>query len=163
MKKHIFVLLVPLLFLMAKCQEPQVDPPKHVNKFTCKVNGVLWEAVSRDRAILGNDLEASDDPLGRIYIQAFNTTKSELIGFTFLPTDTSNTVVIPTENPFSAAFSLSCGNYRIDTTKVRQVTILEHDKIKLIIKGRFQFSAADKENICGKVTVTDGYFDLRYQ
>jgi hypothetical protein len=160
MKKHFFVLLVPLLFLMAQCKK---EAPPHVNKFTCKVNGVFWESIPRERSILGNDLQASDDPLGRIYIQASNDMKNEGISFSFLPTDTSNIAVIPTENPFSTGSSSPCDNYKLDTTKARQVTIIEHDKVKLIIKGRFQFTAIPKIGNCSDATVTDGYFDLRYQ
>jgi hypothetical protein len=167
MKKHIFVLLVPLL-LLAGCEGTGVDPSiknpaVHVNKFTCKVNGVFWESIPRDRFMFGNVLRVEDDPLGRIYINALNEMNGESINFTFLPTDTSTTVKFLDEDPFSGSYALRCGNYRLDTTKIREITIIEHDKVKLIIKGRFQFSATDKENICGKVTVTDGYFDLRYQ
>jgi hypothetical protein len=153
---------------LAGCEGTGVDPSiknpaVHVNKFTCKVNGVFWESIPRDRFMFGNVLRISEDPLGWVFINALNEMNGEGINLVFLPTDTSNTVKFLNENPFSGSSALRCGSYKFDTTAIRQVIITEHDKVKLIIKGKFQFSAADRLGICPNVVVTDGYFDLRYQ
>jgi hypothetical protein len=161
MKKYILVLLVPLLFLMAQCKK---EAPPHVNKFTCKVNGVFWESIPRERSIFGNDLMAQHDGFDKaILVFAANDKADEVITFDINYSDSTNISNITDENPFSGSSALRCGSYNLDTTVIRQVTILEHDKVKLIIKGTFTFSAKDRLSICPNVVITDGYFDLRYQ
>jgi hypothetical protein len=58
MKKYLF-LLAFFGFLLQGCVKTATVPIDHVNKFTCKVNGVFWEAIPFQNSILGNDLMAT--------------------------------------------------------------------------------------------------------
>jgi hypothetical protein len=160
MKKYILVLLVPLLFLMAQCKKE--DPP-HVNKFTCKVNGVFWESVPRERSIFGNDLRASKYSFNEwASIQAWNEKMKQSLNFNFRISDTLRTSIITVENPFNNSMNSQCDNYKLDTNSIRQVLIIEHDKEKRIVKGTFQLTAIPKIGNCSNLVISDGFFDMQY-
>ena len=162
MKKYLF-LLAFFSFLTAGCWKTNTDPPQHVNKFTCKVNGVFWEAVPFQNFILGNDLQMNKSLFFDVAdINARNIKKEQSMGFNFSLSDTVKTSVITLKNPFSDNVTL-CGLYELDTLSSRTVTITEHDKVKGIAKGTFAFRAIDFIGKCrDTITVTDGFFDMKY-
>ncbi len=162
MKKYLF-LYVLFSLLMACCNKTPVDLV-HVNKFTCKVNGVFWEAVPLQRDILGNDLQMSKSPFFDVgSILARNVKKNQTMSFNLSLSDTAKTFVITDKIPF-ADNSRNCSGYFLDTLSNRTVTVTEHDKIKRTVKGTFSFRAIDRVDSCkDTVTITDGFFDMQYQ
>ena len=162
MKRYLF-LLVLFSSLTAGCWKTNTDPPQHVNKFTCKVNGVFWEAVPFQNFILGNDLQMDKSMFSDFAgINARNSKKDQLIGLNFSLSDTAKTSVITLKNPFFDNTRL-CALYELDTLSNRTVTITEHDKVRGIAKGTFAFRAIDFIGKCrDTVTVTDGFFDMKY-
>ena len=161
MKKHLFLYAL-FGFLMACCNKTPVDLV-HVNKFTCKVNGIFWEAVPLQRDILGNDLQMSKSPFFDIgYIHARNVKKGQSINLDFSLSDTAIISVIRNKYPF-ADYSRNCVGYNLDTLTSHIVTVTEQDKIKKIVKGTFSFRAIDIVDSCkDTVTITDGFFDMQY-
>jgi hypothetical protein len=160
MKKYFFVLAF-FNFLMAGCWKTNVNPD-HVNKFTCKVNGVFWEAVPLQRDILGNDLQMTVSPTEFGSIRASNAKKNQSITFNLSLKDTSKDFVITDDIPYGD-YGRKCVGYFLDTLSSRIVKITEHDKTKRIVKGTFAFRAIDIVDSCkDTVTITDGFFDMHY-
>ena len=161
MKKYLF-LYVLFSLLMACCSKTNINPV-HVNKFTCKVNGVFWEAVPLQRDILGNDLQMSKSPFFDVgYIHARNVKKNQSINLDFSLSDTALTSIIRNTNPF-ADYTRNCNVYYTDTLSNRIVKITEHDKIKKIVKGTFAFRAINPDAGCvDTATITEGFFDMQY-
>ena len=162
MKKQI-LLMGLCAFLWSGCDPIDPPPPKRVNKFTCKVDGVFWESIPKERSVLGNDLEVQEDPLdGAILVYASNALKDQGMTLDISNHQSSETCTITTEDILFDYSSANCGNHKLDTTSIRRVIITEHDKVKHIIKGTFQFSAITTNGNCGKAVITDGFFDLAY-
>jgi hypothetical protein len=162
MKKYLF-LLVGFSFLMAGCGKIEVAAPQHVNKFTCKVNGVFWEAVSKQRDILGNDLQINKSPFSDFAsISAWNTSKRQSISFNLSLSDTLKTFSMTVSDPFGD-YARKCEGYSLDKLTNHKVIVTEHDKTKQIVKGAFSFRAIDISTSCrDTVTITDGFFDMQY-
>jgi hypothetical protein len=159
MKKHFFISALFSCFTLASCTK---DNGVHVNKFTCKVNGVFWEAIPRERDILGNDLQMSVSPTLFGSIHARNVKKEQSITFNLSLNDTSKDFIITDSNPF-ADYTRNCNVYRLDTLSPRIVIVTEHDKEKQIIKGTFTFRAINSSVGClDSANVTDGFFDMQY-
>jgi hypothetical protein len=161
MKKYLFIFSF-FGFVMAHCGKTMVNPD-HVNKFTCKVNGVFWEAIPHDNFILGNDLQMTKAPFFDVgYIYASNVKKNQTINLDFSLSDTAKTSPIRNSNPFGD-YKGNCNVYNLDTLYKRTVTITEHDKIKKIVKGTFSFRAINSSVGCvDTATVTEGFFDMQY-
>ncbi len=158
MKKYLF-LLVFINVLLASCNKTDSD---HINKFTCKVNGVFWEAVPYQNSILGNDLQMTVSPTLFGSILARNDKKNQSITFNLSLNDTNKDFVITDGNPF-ADYARRCNVYYLDTLSPRVVTVTEHDKAKSIIKGTFRFRAINRDVGCvDTATVTNGFFDMHY-
>ncbi len=162
MKKYLF-LLVFINALLASCCKTNVDPSQHVNKFTCKVNGVFWEAIPRERDILGNDLQMEKSTFFDVFsLRAANTKKKQSINLDFAFSDTSRTSKLLFKYAFSN-YGAACDTYTLDTTATHTATITNHDKIKKEVKGSFAFRAFTSNVGCkDTVTVTDGFFDMHY-
>ena len=162
MKKYLF-LLVFTHFLLASCCKTNVEPSQHVNKFTCKVNGVFWEAVPNERDILGNDLQMEKSTFFDVFsLRASNTKKQQSIKLDFAFSDTAQTSILLLKHPFSSYASV-CDIYNLDTTITHTATITEHDKVKKIVKGSFTFRAFASNVGCkDTVTITNGFFDMHY-
>ena len=161
MKKYLFLLAL-FSFFIVSCGKTMVNPA-HINKFTCKVNGVFWESVPLQRDILGNDLRIDILPFSDIIgIFANNAKKNQTISLDFSLNDTMKTSVIRNSYPYGD-YSRHCVGYNLDTLSKRIVTVTEHDKIKRIVKGTFSFRAIDRVDSCkDTVTITDGFFDMKY-
>jgi Family of unknown function (DUF6252) len=161
MKKYLF-LLACFGFLLQGCMKTATNPD-HVNKFTCKVNGVFWEAIPFQNFILGNDLQINKSPFFDIAsIYANNVKKNQTINFNLSLSDTAKTFTITSQNPFGD-YSRKCVGYFLDTLSSRSVIVTDHDKIKKIVKGTFSFRAIDIVDSCkDTVTITDGVFDMQY-
>jgi hypothetical protein len=162
MKKYLF-LLVGFSFLMAGCGKIEVAAPQHVNKFTCKVNGVFWEALPKQRDILGNDLQLDKSPFFDFgYLYASNKKSNQSISISFFLNDTVKVNSIRDKYPFSD-YGRKCEGYNLDTLSRRTVVVTEHDKVKKIIKGTFTFRAINVDVGCvDTATVTEGFFDVQY-
>jgi hypothetical protein len=162
MKKYLF-LLAFFGFLLQGCVKTATIPIDHVNKFTCRVNGVFWEAVPYQNFILGNDLQMNKSPFFDFgSIHARNTKKQQSIGFNVPLNDSARTTNIILENPFSD-YSGKCNIYRLDTFSNRKVNVNAHDKVKKIVTGTFSFRAINTSIDCtDTVTITDGFFDMQY-
>ena len=162
MKKYLFLLAL-FGFLMSCCNNTPVDPV-HVNKFTCKVNGVFWEAIPLQRDILGNDLQMSKSPFFDIgSILARNVKKNQTISFNLSLSDTAKTFVITDKIPF-ADNSRNCSGYFLDTLSNHTVIVTEHDKVKRVIKGTFSFRAIDIVDSCRDTAIiNEGFIDMQYQ
>jgi hypothetical protein len=160
MKKYLFLLTLFSCFMFANCTK---DNGVHVNKFTCKVNGVFWEAIPRERDILGNDLQMDKSPIYDVLsLRARNVKKDQSIRLDFSFSDTSKVSNVLLNLPFSD-YSRKCDGYFLDTLSKRIVTISDHDKVKRIAKGTFVFRAIDIVDSCkDTVTITDGFFDMQY-
>jgi hypothetical protein len=158
MKKYFFVLAFSS-FLIAGCTKNDGD---HINKFTCKVNGVFWEAFPYQRDILGNDLQMSVSPTQYGSISADNIKKNQTITFNLYLKDASKDFVITDNIPYGD-YGRKCVGYFLDTSSSRIVRITDHDKEKRIVKGTFAFRAIDIVDSCkDTVTITDGFFDMHY-
>jgi hypothetical protein len=159
MKKYFFV-LVFFNFLMAGCTKNDGD---HINKFTCKVNGVFWEALPFQRDILGNDLQMDKSPVFEVgYIHARNDKKNQSINISAYLSDTAKVSSIRENIPFGD-YGRKCVGYFLDTLSKRVVTVTDHDKVKRVVKGTFSFRAIDIVDSCkDTVTITDGFFDMHY-
>ena len=159
MKKYLF-LLVFINFLLASCCKTDGD---HINRFTCKVNGVFWEAVPLQRDILGNDLRMDKSPIYDIgFIVARNDKKNQVISFDFSLNDTIKKSTISAKFPYGD-YARKCVGYSLDTLSPPIETVTDHDKIKRIVKGTFAFRAIDIVDSCkDTVTITDGFFDMQY-
>ncbi|MFM2267265.1 MAG: hypothetical protein RL757_706 [Bacteroidota bacterium] len=161
-------LLLLLSFGVAACNKSCDDTPNpanHVNQFTCKVNGTFWEAVPKERSILGNNLSADRYPtdMGYVKIFAYSESKDETIGISFSILDTMLTSTIVNQNPYQPK---NGGIYWIDTVKSRQVIVENHDKASRIVKGKFAFTVYKKDctnNCVDTFNITDGAFNMRYQ
>jgi hypothetical protein len=162
MKKYLF-LLAFFGFLLQGCVKTATTPIDHVNKFTCKVNGVFWEAIPYQNFILGNDLQMDKSPFFDFgSIHARNTKKQQSIGFNVPLNDSVRTANIILDIPFSD-YSRNCVGYFLDTLSSRKVVVTTHDRVKKIIKGTFSFRAIDIVDSCkDTVTITDGFFDMQY-
>ena len=162
MKKYLFFFVFINVFF-ASCWKTEVDPPQHVNKFTCKVNGVFWEAVPRERDILGNDLQMEKSTFFDVFsLRAANTKKKQSINLDFAFSDTAKTSPLLFKYAFSNYGGL-CDTYNLDTTVTHTATVTDHDKIKKIVKGSFTFRAFTSNVSCkDTVTITDGFFDMHY-
>jgi hypothetical protein len=160
MKKYLFLLTLFGCFTMASCTK---DSSIHVNKFTCKVNGVFWEAIPRERDILGNDLQMDKSPVFEVsFLLARNTKKSQSINFTVPLYDTARISNVRDSNPF-ADYTRNCNVYYLDTLSPHTVTVIDHDKAKRIVKGTFIFRAINRDAGCtDTATVTNGSFDMHY-
>ena len=161
MKKYLFV-LVFTHFLLASCCKTE-ENPQHVNKFTCKVNGVFWEAVPYQNSILGNDLRMDKSPVYDIgLIFARNDKKNQVISLDFTLNDTIKKSSISAKFPYGD-YSRNCNVYYIDTLSPRIVTVTNHDKDKRIVMGTFSFRAINKDTGCvDTATITNGFFDMHY-
>ncbi len=161
MKKYFF-LLVFINILAASCCKTE-ENPQHINKFTCKVNGVFWESVPYENSILGNDLQMGKSTFSDIAsISARNVKKEQSMGFNMSLSDTVKAFIITNDTPFSN-YGRGCNVYKLDTLVKHTVTITEHDKIKKIAKGMFSFRAVNKTIGCiDTVNITDGFFDMQY-
>jgi hypothetical protein len=160
MKKYLFLLTLFSCFTMANCTK---DSSIHVNKFTCKVNGVFWEAISRERDILGNDLRLDKSPVFEGgYLFANNDKKNQTISIGFSWSDTIKYSIIGGDFPFGD-YSRNCNVYHLDTLFPRIVTVTEHDKVRGIVKGTFSFRAINRDAGCiDTATITNGFFDMQY-
>jgi hypothetical protein len=160
MKKYLFLLTLFSCFNMASCVKDSGD---HVNKFTCKVNGVFWEAVPLQRDILGNDLQMDKSPVFEVgYILANNEKKNQSINLSVPLYDTARVSNIRDSNPFGD-YSRNCNVYYLDTLSPHTVKVTEHDKVKRIVKGTFIFKAINRDIGCtDTATVTNGFFDMHY-
>jgi hypothetical protein len=161
MKKYFFVLAF-FNFLMAGCWKTNVNPD-HVNKFTCKVNGVFWEALPNERDILGNDLQMGKSAFSDFAsIFANNTKKNQTIGFNMSLSDTVKVFNITNMNPYGD-YAKGCAGYKLDTLTKHTVIITEIDKIQKIAKGTFTFRAINSNSSCvDTVSITEGFFDMQY-
>ena len=164
MKKYLF-LLAFFSFLAAGCWKTNTDPPQHINKFTCKVNGVFWEAIPYENFMFGNDLMAAKMTFFDILnINAYNKQKNQslFIDFDFSDTLQSRKNISPdTFLDFNG-----CGNnFQIDSTVVNEVKVISHNKTSKIIQGTFKFSFKKQPSTCKDsiFQITDGFFDLKYQ
>ncbi len=159
MKKYLFILAF-INFLLAGCTKADGD---HINKFTCKVNGVYWEAVPYQNGILGNDLRMDKSPVYDIgFIVARNDKKNQVITFDFTLSDTIKKSTISAKFPYGD-YSRNCNVYYIDTLSPRVVTVTDHNKEKRIVTGTFSFRAINKDIGCvDTATVTNGFFDMHY-
>jgi hypothetical protein len=159
MKKYLFLLTLFSCFTMANCTK---DSGIHINKFTCKVDGVFWEAIPRDRGILGNDLRIDKSPFELADIFANNEKKNQVISIDVSLNDTSKVSLIHHGIPFGD-YARKCNGYFLDSLSPRTVTVIEHDKARRIVKGTFAFRAIDIVDSCkDTVTITDGFFDVQY-
>jgi hypothetical protein len=159
MKKYLFLLTLFGCFTMANCTK---DSGIHVNKFTCQVNGVFWEAIPRERDILGNDLQMTVSPTQYGSIHARNVKKGQSMTINFSLLDSVRSFSINNSFPFSDN-SRKCSGYNLDTLSKRIVTVTDHDKIRGIVKGTFSFRAIDIVDSCkDTVTITEGFFDMQY-
>ena len=161
MKKHLFLFAL-FGFFISSCWKTE-DNPIHINKFTCKVNGIYWEAVPLQRDILGNDLQINKLPFSDIFtIHARNVKKDQSMSIDFSVNDSVKTSVNRLETPF-ADYSRNCNVYHMDTLLSHITTITEHDKVKRIVKGTFSFRAINSSTGCiDTATITDGFFDMQY-
>jgi hypothetical protein len=159
MKKYLFVFAFTH-FLLASCCKTDGD---HINKFTCKVNGVFWEALPNQRDILGNDLQMDKSPVFEVgYIRAWNERKKQAINISAYLDDTAKTGIIREKFPYGD-YRRPCNGYFLDTLSKRVVTVTDHDKVKRIVRGTFAFRAIDIVDSCkDTVTITDGFFDMQY-
>jgi hypothetical protein len=148
---------------MYGCMKTTTIPIDHVNKFTCKVNGVFWEAIPFQNFILGNDLQMDKSPFFDFgYIHASNTKKGQTINISLSLSDTAKVTIIADKFPFGD-YNRKCVGYSLDTLSSRTVIVTNHDKIKKIVKGTFSFRAIDIVDSCkDTVTITDGVFDMQY-
>jgi hypothetical protein len=162
MKKHLF-LLAFFGFLLQGCVKTATVPIDHVNKFTCKVNGVFWEAVPFQNFILGNDLQMTKSPFFDIAsVYASNVKKNQTITFNLSLSDSVKIFTITDSNPF-ADYSNKCNIYKLDTLSNRTVNVTEHNKTRKIVKGIFFFRAINFSVGCvDTVTITNGFFDMQY-
>jgi hypothetical protein len=162
MKKYLF-LLAFFGFLLQGCVKTATTPIDHVNKFTCKVNGVLREAIPYQNFILGNDLQMDKSPFFDFgYIHAKNAKKSQSINISLSLSDTAKITIIADKFPFGD-YSHNCNVYYLDTLSNRVVTVTDHDKVKKIVKGAFMFKAINPSVGCiDTATVTEGFFDMQY-
>jgi hypothetical protein len=159
MKKYLFLLTLFSCFTMASCTK---DSSIHVNKFTCKVNGVFWEAIPRERDILGNDLQMTVSPNEYGSIFANNEKKNQTIVINFSLLDSIKNFSINNGFPFGD-YSRNCNVYHLDTFLSRTVSVTEHDKVKRNVKGTFSFRAINRDVGCtDTATVTNGFFDMHY-
>jgi hypothetical protein len=161
MKKYLF-LFAFFGFLLQGCMKTATNPD-HVNKFTCKVNGVFWEAIPFQNFILGNDLQMNKSPFYDFgTIHARNIKKEQSIGFNVPLNDSVKITNIILSNPF-ADYSAKCNVYYLDTLSNRTVTVTDHNKVKKIVKGTFIFKAINRTVGCvDTVAITDGFFDMQY-
>jgi hypothetical protein len=161
MKKYLF-LLAFFGFLLQGCMKTATNPA-HVNKFTCKVNGVFWEAIPYQNFILGNDLQMDKSPFFDFgYIHATNAKKNQSINISLSLSDSSKITIITDKLPFGD-YARKCNGYFLDTLSNRIITVTDHDKAKKIVKGTFSFRAIDIIDSCkDTVTITDGFFDMHY-
>jgi hypothetical protein len=159
MKKYFFVFAF-FNFILSSCGKTNVNPD-HVNKFTCKVNGVFWEALPNERDILGNDLQMGKSAFSDFAsIFANNTKKNQTIGFNMSLSDSVKVFTITNNHPFS---SRGCEGYDLDNLVKHEVLITEHDKTKRIAKGTFSFRAINRDVGCvDTVSITEGFFDMHY-
>jgi hypothetical protein len=160
-------LLLLLSFGVVACNKSCDDTPNpanHVNQFTCKVNGTFWEAVPKERSIVGNDLSAQKlTGVEQISIIARNVSigQTESIDISFWLLDTSTTSKVLDTNPYQPN---SCGIYDLDSSKIRTVIIESHDKTSRIVKGKFAFTVYKITGNCmDTFRITDGAFNMRYQ
>jgi hypothetical protein len=158
MKKYFFVFAF-FNFLLAGCTKNDGD---HINKFTCKVNGVFWEAVPLQRDILGNDLQMTVSPTQFGSISAINVKKNQSMVFNFSLLDSVKAFSITNTTPFGDN-GRKCSGYSLDTLSKRTVVVTDHDKAKRTVKGMFTFRAINVVDSCkDTVVVTDGFFDMHY-
>lgn len=162
MKKYLFLLAL-FGFFWSCCGKTMPVNPDHVNKFTCKVNGVFWEAIPHDNFTFGNDLQMSKSPFFDIgSILARNIKKNQTMSFNLSLSDTLKNFTITDRIPYSDN-SRNCSGYFLDTLSNHIVTVTEHDKVKKIVRGTFSFRAIDLVDSCkDTVMITDGFFDMQY-
>lgn len=172
MKYSSILLIAAILTLASSCQkEDPFTPEGHVDVFRCKVNGVEWTPNCISDPLFGCD------PVDCLYYPptqgvefsviniSNDKSKNQSIGFSKY-----STILGENEIPFRLRTykdwnkNGNCGFYDLDTTSVRNLTILEVDTVKFLIKGTFEFTAIDHYGDCNDtVRITDGYFDVNYR
>jgi hypothetical protein len=164
MKKYLF-LLAFFGFLLQGCVKTATVPIDHVNKFTCKVNGVFWEAIPFQNSILGNDLMATKMTFfDFLTINAQNIKKKQALNIHFNLDDSlqiRKNISLDTFLDFNG-----CGNnFQIDSNLTNEIKITFHNRVSKIIQGTFKFSYKKQPSSCKDsiFIITDGFFDLLYQ
>ncbi len=182
MKKSFYVLLVPLLFLMARCKEeepfPVVTPvPQGYQEyFECRVNGTLWKPNIDDPAIgaFNDPLIVKYSPYYGLSVTAKNKIKGGLValytnGYSiFDPLPVHSEYAIDTVGTYKLAQSSftyfrSIGD--IDTTKLHYLKITRIDSAlsfgvrKPVLEGNFEFTTVVAGTI-DTIKITEGKFGL---
>jgi hypothetical protein len=169
MKKILFLVSVLTVLLYAcklEIASPTPDPnikPKHVNKFTCKVNGKFWEAVPKeyDGSFKLNDLSVSFQPsINRLSISANNLKNGDDMNLSFPLYDSSRVI---TKLVYCRFDDDKCiGDYKIDTSNVK-INIIKFNRDSAILVGNFNFSLIPGPFSSCKdtIAITEGFFNIK--
>ena len=165
MRKVFYLLLALFALAIMSCgkNDPQPD-----QIFRCKVNGADWKVQCL------SDNPFNCDAIDCLYylsdrgfeISAYNRNANQSIIFSCRSTIIGTNTIRYRPRAFKDfSINSNCGFYDLDTNKVHTLTILEIDTINLRIKGEFEFEAFDDFKDCdsARVTITEGYFDVRYR
>ena len=162
-----FLAFISIVFLMG-CKfaivgpEKPITKPKHVNKFTCKVDGEFWEAIPKeyDGSFNSNDLDVSlFTPHSSFDIIANNIKEDAYLAFSFSLSDTTKVIT----KLLNGYFANKCSDdYRIDSNSIR-INITKFNRDSSLLKGNFRFKVFTNAQSCkDTISITDGFFDLKY-
>ncbi|MFM2268146.1 MAG: hypothetical protein RL757_1587 [Bacteroidota bacterium] len=169
MKKTNFLLLLGLLILGGGCCKEEL-PGGYAYKFSCKINGVPWEAKYKEHegSFSRNDLDVSVFKLNDtavMQIIATNATNGESLDLFFPFNDT--TKITKNYSVLSILMSQTrCGgNYDMKRNEQVNLIKLTHiDKVSHIVRGSFEFNICARTTQCADtLRITEGIFDLKYQ
>ena len=160
-KIFLFSLLVSAV-AWASCEKKPL-PGGYDYKFSCKINGVPWEAKYREHegSFSRNDLDVSVFILkdtAVLKIIATDITKPEGIGLSCMFSDT----ILYSNNYSRISLGTKRGNYYLVRQTVNAVKITSIDKASHIVKGTFSGKIYNDVTISDTLTITDGLFDLKY-
>jgi hypothetical protein len=154
------------ILIMIGCFKTDLRPKRHVNKLSCYVNGILWEATPNYEGF-------SDIPIPTLYffkspffdvgqIYANNEKKNQTINIIFNFNDTTKFSQIRGDYPLLGS-GYKCFKYNLDSLTDHTIIIIQNDTVKRIATGRFSFRAIGNDSGCqDTVTITKGYFDMNY-
>jgi hypothetical protein len=167
MKKLFFVLLVPLLFLLARCskENPPVLP-LFQDTFRCKINGKYWQAtvppnynIISSKTGLVSTLYDPDSLRGSIWLQAYRDTTGELKESLTLSNGINHGGRGRLKIDQVDYAGSKCSSSE-DTTANNWIEIVGVDTFKRIVTGMFQGQTLKRS--CDSAVITDGYFKLKF-
>ncbi len=169
MKKINFLLFFGLLILGGGCCKEEL-PGGYDYKFSCKINGVPWEAKYREHegSFSRNDLDVSVFKLqdtAVLQIIATNAANGEGMNLSCIFSDT---IKFCTNYPQSNLTTKSrCGgeNFYLDKGLIAPNTIYiaSIDDVSHTVKGTFSFKLISNNLQCiDTLNITEGFFDVKY-